>query len=522
MELEVTVLLILAAQLWEALKVSIMRFSIWPGLLTYTIPDPIILSDDESMGTESETDFSCLDIDLTAKRDSDSLHIVDSELVDGDGFGSRTTRISDRLVTDHQDDDNNGVVNNTKLWLSTDCPRSASSSHRSITNQASKLQANIDITQRSTNYVNLDVTKEVEYEGCDVFTEGNDDDGDDDDGTRSTKRSMLSAVSCNNPAFDSNFSQLQDGEHGSAQSPQLGPPVASLHQSDLKNDHLPRHIRRRDVTRNVRRKRPHTTAPIELASAASTFSAALEPTDLKEHQSRALIAAPDQGWEIRDIDQEMVDGSTDDSNDEDYRDMSDAAGSEIGGRLRSRKRVRRTKETGDNDVEALSTHYPDVSYRAIAATSSGGMQESDEIPIHGYFTLKTVASKVVYCLTFSQELLPRPRDRGQRQDCTTDLEGPQSAAPVTDPNYQWGIRKIIGRKMVGRERHYRVQWKDTWMPESELAGAKELVDAFMANDGSGTGGRKRPLKRDRPAARLPYARGGEEPKKRRGRPRKQK
>jgi hypothetical protein len=33
-----------------------------------------------------------------------------------------------------------------------------------------------------------------------------------------------------------------------------------------------------------------------------------------------------------------------------------------------------------------------------------------------------------------------------------------------------------------------------WMPKSELARAKELVDAFMTNDGSGTRGRKKPLK----------------------------
>jgi hypothetical protein len=58
MELEVTVLLILAAQLWKALKVSILRFSIWRGLLPYMIPDPIILSDDESTGTKSKTDYS--------------------------------------------------------------------------------------------------------------------------------------------------------------------------------------------------------------------------------------------------------------------------------------------------------------------------------------------------------------------------------------------------------------------------------------------------------------------------------
>jgi hypothetical protein len=218
----------------------------------------------------------------------------------------------------------------------------------------------------------------------------------------------------------------------------------------------------------------------------------------------------------------VVDRGTDDSNDEDYSDISDAAGSEIGSRPRSRKQVKQAKDVGDDDMAACPNHSLEVSCQAIAPTLSSGMQESEEIPIHGYFTLKTIRSKVVYCLTFSQELLPRPQDQGQRHDCTTDLEEPQSTAPVTDPNHQWGIRKIIGQKIVGRERHYRVEWKDTWMPESELAGAKELVDAFMVNDGSGTGGRKRPLKRCRPAAGLPYARGEEEPKKQRGRPRKQK
>jgi hypothetical protein len=81
--------------------VSILRFSIWLGLLTYTILDPIILSDDESMGTKSNTDFSSLDIDLIAKRDSNSPHAVDNELVDGDGFGLGTIVISDRVVANH-------------------------------------------------------------------------------------------------------------------------------------------------------------------------------------------------------------------------------------------------------------------------------------------------------------------------------------------------------------------------------------------------------------------------------------
>jgi hypothetical protein len=365
---------------------------------------------------------------------------------------------------------------------------------------------NTDIIQESTSSVNLDVTKELKDKGFDAFVKGNDKD---DDGTRSTKGSKLSARSDKNPAFDSNLSELRDGQVDYTQSPQLGPAAASPRESDLKNNHLVKQLRP-GAARNVRCKRPRTTASVGLATTASTASAALESTDLEE-------------WELRDIDQEMVDdGSADDSDDKDYPDMSDAAGSKRGGQPHSQKRVRWTKDRKHNDIEDPSTHYLDVSCQAAAATSSSSMQESEEIPIHGYFTLKTVASKVVYCLTFSQELLPHPQDRRQRQDCTTSLEGPQSAAPVTDPDHQWGIRKIINRKLVGRERHYRVEWKDTWMPESELAGAKELVDAFMANDGGGNGGRKRPLKRGRPATGHPDPRGGEEPKRRRGRPRKQK
>jgi hypothetical protein len=103
--------------------------------------------------------------------------------------------------------------------------------------------------------------------------------------------------------------------------------------------------------------------------------------------------------------------------------------SQIGGRLGSRKRARRTKDTEDDDVAAPCTHSLDASYQAAAATSSGGMHEREEIPIHGCLTLKTIESKVVYCLTFSQEMLPCPRGRGQSQDTTTDLGEPRPVAP---------------------------------------------------------------------------------------------
>jgi hypothetical protein len=43
------------------------------------------------------------------------------------------------------------------------------------------------------------------------------------------------------------------------------------------------------------------------------------------------------------------------------------------------------------------------------------------------------------------------------------------------------------------------------MPKSKLARAKELVDTFIANNRSGTRGRKRPLKQGRLAIGHPNA-----------------
>jgi hypothetical protein len=237
-----------------------------------------MLSDDESAGAESETDCSDLDVDVIAKSDSDPPHVADSDPADGESSGSGAALISDRLVTNHQDDDNNhnnGVVNKTQFRLLANRPRSASPDRGSDTHQASKLQVDTDITQESTSSV--DVTKELEDKGFDVSANGN---NDDDNDTRSTK-GQKSAVSDRNPAFDSNISELRDSQPNYTQSPQLGLAAASLHQSDLK-DHLPKQVRRRGAARNVRRKRPRTTAPIRLASAASTVSATLKSTDLEE------------------------------------------------------------------------------------------------------------------------------------------------------------------------------------------------------------------------------------------------
>ena len=55
------------------------------------------------MGAESETDCSDLEVDVRAKSDSDSPHVVNSDLADGDSISSGAALISDRLVTNHQE-----------------------------------------------------------------------------------------------------------------------------------------------------------------------------------------------------------------------------------------------------------------------------------------------------------------------------------------------------------------------------------------------------------------------------------
>jgi hypothetical protein len=183
----VAVLLALAALRQETAEVSILRLLVWPGLYTYTIPDPIILSNNKSANAESETDYSNPEVDLTTKSDFSSLYIADSDMADGKGFGSGTIYISDRIVADHQ-----GAA---------DVPGSASPGHGSVIHQATPIRVNTEITQGSGTYDALDVTKKAEEGGINVFA-----DNEDNANTCSTRRSGSSAVSSDNPASDSNVS----------------------------------------------------------------------------------------------------------------------------------------------------------------------------------------------------------------------------------------------------------------------------------------------------------------------------
>jgi hypothetical protein len=51
---------------------------------------------------------------------------------------------------------------------------------------------------------------------------------------------------------------------------------------------------------------------------------------------------------------------------------------------------------------------------------------------------------------------------------------------ASDATREWEICSIVGQKTVVNEVYYRVNWEPTWMPESELEGARELIDKFTA------------------------------------------
>lgn len=40
---------------------------------------------------------------------------------------------------------------------------------------------------------------------------------------------------------------------------------------------------------------------------------------------------------------------------------------------------------------------------------------------------------------------------------------------------EWEIRKIVGKRRVGKGYEYKVRWKDTWLPRSELGNAQRLL-----------------------------------------------
>jgi len=55
---------------------------------------------------------------------------------------------------------------------------------------------------------------------------------------------------------------------------------------------------------------------------------------------------------------------------------------------------------------------------------------------------------------------------------------------------EWEIRKIISKRRAGKGYRYRVRWKDTWLPRSELGNAQRLLREFKARRRAQRGGRQ--------------------------------
>ena len=96
---------------------------------------------------------------------------------------------------------------------------------------------------------------------------------------------------------------------------------------------------------------------------------------------------------------------------------------------------------------------------------------------------------------------------------------------VIDPDQDWEVREIIGREYVGGVLHYMVDWHPTLLPEQSLEDSKDLIKKFEAKLRAHTSVKQRRGCTSLKPGTLPTSqddiRGLQEPKRPRGRPRKQ-
>jgi hypothetical protein len=127
--------------------------------------------------------------------------------------------------------------------------------------------------------------------------------------------------------------------------------------------------------------------------------------------------------------------------------------------------------------------------------------------MRGVFKRVIVGDEVRYGMEFSLEephAVTCPQHTVAHQ--STDDGDPQ-------PGDLWDIRRITDMRKVDGVEEFRVAWAQTWMPESDLGGAGELVEEFKARLSVRHGKKRGQGETDAAGETLP--------KRRRGRPRKQ-
>lgn len=63
---------------------------------------------------------------------------------------------------------------------------------------------------------------------------------------------------------------------------------------------------------------------------------------------------------------------------------------------------------------------------------------------------------------------------------TPPLPQPSEAQTCVLEEEEWEIRKIVGKRRVGKGYEYKVRWRDTWLPRSELGNAQRVLQEFEA------------------------------------------
>lgn len=128
--------------------------------------------------------------------------------------------------------------------------------------------------------------------------------------------------------------------------------------------------------------------------------------------------------------------SSEDPNDDDYTDDADAADPHPEEQPRPSKRRRQKEKLGDRAHTTSFSGSVDGASPGIGNGSSITAEESEEIPIRGFLTLKRIESKVVYSLIFSRELPPCTAETARRQRVTrndsrdvTGMNAVQSSQP---------------------------------------------------------------------------------------------
>ena len=132
--------------------------------------------------------------------------------------------------------------------------------------------------------------------------------------------------------------------------------------------------------------------------------------------------------------------------------------------------------------------------------------EYQEWSRRGVFKRVIVGDEVRYGMEFNLEE-PHAVTCPQHTDAQQSTDGKDS-----QPGDLWEIYKITGMRKVDGVEEFCVAWAQTWMPESDLGGARELVEEFRARLSVRNRNKNRQDKAD--------VMGETTSKKRRGRPRK--